>query len=128
MALIDKGFFRFGFIVAAIAGLAVLAVSTTRAQQQGKAQQACIVSVNKAVRGVAKAEAKLIGGCMKTASKTGASFQACHDADAKQRVFKARAKTAAAVASKCTQLPDFGFTGADAANDGAILQVVELLH
>jgi cysteine-rich repeat protein len=79
---------------------------------------------------VAKAEAKLIGSCMKLASKEadGSLFQPCVDADAKQRVAKARAKTQAVVLTKCSMTPDFGFTSADAANDAAQEQVLDLLY
>src|SRR6185295_17585538 len=94
------------------------------------AQQSCITSVNKRMLGVAKAEAKLIGSCMKLASKEadGSLFQPCVDADAKQRVAKARANTQATVLTKCSMTPDFGFTSADAANDAAQQQVLDLLY
>ncbi len=85
-----------------------------------KAQQACIVLVNKAASKVAKARGKIAKGCMKTAAKGDtAGAQACITTDPKGKVAKARQKLSDTVLGKCQSPPSFGFTDAATAGDGA---------
>jgi len=85
-----------------------------------KAQQACIVLVNKAASKVAKARGKIAKGCMKAAAKGDtAGAQACITTDPKGKVAKARQKLSDTVLSKCQSPPSFGFTDALTAGDGA---------
>src|SRR5262245_58195097 len=110
-------------LTAAFALACIVLAGPAVAQQQSETQQACIVGVNKSVRGVAKAQARNIAGCIKEASSsgaTGAVVDTCIASDLGGRVGKATAKTAGVVASKCSPVPSFGFTGANTANAAAI--------
>jgi hypothetical protein len=129
MALIDKRLARIGFVVLAVASAAILVVSTTRAQQQTKAQQGCIVGVNKATRGVAKAQALNNGFCLSSASQAinPATITSCINSDLRGVLAKARGKLNGTIASKCASPPDFGFTDADTAATPAIAQEIALL-
>ena len=85
-----------------------------------KAQQACIVLVNKAASKVAKARGKIAKGCMKAAARGDtAGAQACITTDPKGKVAKARQKLSDTVLGKCQSPPSFGFTDAATAGDGA---------
>ena len=105
--------------------------STTRAQQQqSKQQAACIVGVNKAIRGVAKAQGKYNGACLAAASKAfdPAVIDSCVLADLGGKVGKARSKTEKRVTKSCTVAPDFGFTDAATANGAAVGQEIVLMR
>ena len=128
MSLRNSRTIRFAFAVS-FATVAILIVTTTRAQQQGKAQQACIVAVNKAVGGVAKAQAKNQGACLKAAGRafSPAVFADCVGVDLKGKVARARANLTATIAAKCASVPDFGFSGDPTASDAAVAQELGLL-
>jgi hypothetical protein len=126
----NLGAFKLAAAVVVVLGsaLALLAVTATRAQQQSPAQAACILKVNKAVRGVAKAEGRLVGSCLKETSRSQPDlFDDCIAQDLRQKVEAARAKTALAIASYCSPPPSYGFTDANTANDAAVAQEVGLL-
>jgi hypothetical protein len=93
------------------------------AQEQDKAQQACLNGLGKNAAGVAKAQGKEAASCLGLAAKgadlPGGSLVACLDADPKDKVAKAEAKTVQTDTSLCLSLPDFGYQPAATVNDAA---------
>jgi cysteine-rich repeat protein len=105
--------------------LAALA-STARAQQQSKAQQRCINTLNGAVRGVVSAQAKTNAVCLRYLDR--APLESCLAADPRGLTEKARLKATSTVASRCEGAPDFGFTSAATANTNAVANSIALFH
>jgi hypothetical protein len=111
--------------------LTCLIAGPALAQEQSKGQQACIVGMNKAARGVAKAQSKEIASCIKKAASSelsGSAVLSCMTADLSGRVGKAKLKTTAVVSGKCATTPDFGYTDATTVNEAAVEQEVSLLE
>lgn len=100
----------------AVSCIAAMAAGTylpakAAAQQQSAAQQACTNASNKGFGSVAKAQGKLIAGCIKSAAAgklSEASVEDCTTADTKGKVAKAAAKSAAKISDSCGALPPFG--------------------
>src|SRR5690606_23635519 len=96
--------------------VALAGPDTAAAQPQDAIRQRCINSMNKAMVGVVKAQAKLNAACRQGAAQgklpLGQSAQECLAADSRGSVAKARAKAAAAQSAFCSKIPDFGFTDA----------------
>jgi len=96
---------------------------------QNAAQQLCINTMNKNFAKVAKAESKLVEGCIRSFAKNlSVSAETCIAADAQGKVQKAVDKTASDEANKCTVLPDFAFGGAVDLTTAAIQKETDLAH
>ena len=106
----------------------VLLAHPAAAQQQSKEQQGCILGVNKALRGVAKAQGANVAACLKEGAggASGAPINNCLTADRTGKMGKASAKTAATVAAKCASAPSFGFTDAATVNGAGETQGLAL--
>jgi cysteine-rich repeat protein len=106
--------------VAVFTVFAVLAAAPAYAQQQDKAQQACLNKVVKAARKIPGAVLKDAASCIKKgagdALPMGVTADACLVADLKQKIAKAVAKLDATASDTCTTLPDFGFLDAPTAS------------
>ena len=111
-----------------------LAIAAPAAAQLGSDEQKCVASVNAKGAGVAKAQGKLNGSCIKTlaAGKTdklgAATAHECIDTDPKGKVENAGAKTTKAAEKSCDDAapPAFGFAGADALNAAAAAETAEI--
>ena len=101
-----------------------------------KAEQKCVVTINKNVAAVAKAQGKTICGCIKDGAKgklAGLTIEQCLTADNKGKVEKARTKLAGKVSSDCTgPAPGFGVDpngiAPDALGANAIEREISLVH
>jgi hypothetical protein len=108
-----------GFLPGAFSALLLLPCPVS-AQQQSEAQVECIVSLNRNVDKVAKAQRKEAERCLKLAARQalpdGMNMAACLAADIKGKVNKARAFMAGDEIRRCdvADLPDFGYSGAEA--------------
>ncbi len=91
---------------------------------QDKDQQACIVALNKAGAGVAKAQGAAVADCARSAS----AGTACVDVSVPSSLTKAMGKTSASFDKKCSSLPDFGPTEVAATNDAAVDGMLALAH
>ena len=98
-----------------------------------KDEQKCVVEINKNVAKVAKAQGKRICKCIKNGTKSknppGQTIEQCTTADNKGKVAKAKAKTLAKEAGKCsTQTPDYGYTSGSTVNTEAVNKELSLIH
>jgi len=97
-------------------------------------EQKCISGLNSKGAGVAKAQGKLNGSCIKTLAsgkvdKLGAdTADQCIGADPKGKVAKAQAKTDKAAGKSCDPAmpPAYGFAGAEAINQAATTETAAL--
>jgi hypothetical protein len=109
--------------------LPVAVATAASAQEQSKEQQKCINKLNKDGAKVAQAQSKENLACVKNAGKnklTGTA-QDCLTDDAKQKVMKKRNTTVADQGKFCTDVPDFGYSGALATNDAAAQGEIDLV-
>ena len=93
---------------------------------QTKAQQACLVAMNKSLGKVAKAQGKQVCACIKDGAqeKLGTSIEDCLTAVG-SKVEAAEQKTLAQWTDKCLQdvlqIPDFGYTSGPAVNAAGVV-------
>ena len=114
----------------AIVGLLIMgaAVVALAALPQDRDQQKCINAMNKAAEKVSQAQGKEIYFCLRDASKGRESdVLDCLLRDPRGKVQRMMDKTTRDEAKSCGVAPDFGFAGADAVNEIAREQQVELL-
>jgi hypothetical protein len=115
---------------ATVAVLLVLAAGVARGQPQTADQQRCTNAMNAGLARAASAVGKEIVGCLREpGAAPGATVEACSVADAKEKLAKARDKTASDFAKRCTgtsrrppnlpKLPPYGVTDAAAVNAAA---------
>ena len=100
-------------------------------QPQSRAQQRCIVELNKNLEKVAKAQGKDICACIKDGTRDkliGQTIEECMTSDAKGHVAQAKARTLAKASSKCTEIPDFAFTDPNTVNRVAVDKDLDLAH
>jgi len=101
-----------------------------------KTEQKCVVTINKNVAAVAKAQGKINCGCIKDGAKgklVGQTIEQCLTADNKGKVGKARTKLGGKVSSDCTgPAPRFGVDpngiDSDALSAKAIERELSLIH
>jgi cysteine-rich repeat protein len=111
-------------MTAALAVVAmVLASGSASAQVQTSGQQGCINTMNKSGQKVVATQGKDNSACVKDAGAsklTGMNAEQCLHADRKDKVAGATAKTTAGEASKCIEIPSFGFTTSSIVNAAAV--------
>ncbi len=92
--------------------------------------QKCIVSLNKNLAKVAKAQGKDICACIKDGSKgkLQGTIEECTTADAKGKVAKAKQKTLSKFQSDCGEPAAFGPSDPNAVNSAAITKELDLIH
>ncbi len=98
---------------------------------QDKDERKCIVTLNKNLAKVAKAQAKRIGKCTKDGAKEKlqTSIEICLATDPKSKIQKAKDKTVKGEAKDCTtSAPDFGATDAATVNAVAMQKELDLVH
>jgi hypothetical protein len=99
---------------------------------QSQKQQQCINTLNKDFQKVASTQGKEILTCIKDGSRgrlDPQTIEECLTADNKRKVERARKKTEADGAKKCTKNPpDFGPTDPNTVNDAAVQKEIELIH
>ena len=107
-------------------GVCLMAAATALpafAQEQDKAQQACLNGLGKNAAGVAKAQGREAASCLGLAARgadlPGGGLGACLDADPKERVAKAEGKTLQTDTSLCVSPPHFGYQPVATVNDAA---------
>lgn len=100
----------------------VVAGSTALADVQSREQSRCIVDLNRAISKVARSAGQDGVRCLKLAPKgglgTGGALE-CLTADQRGKVAKARVRAIDAERKRCGLLPDFGFSGGEAASAAA---------
>jgi hypothetical protein len=97
---------------------------------QSRDQQTCLNAMGKDVSKVARAQADTSARCIKSAGRArlgGQTAQQCVEADNGGKVARAAGKTLADEAARCSDPPDFGYTGALASNQAAVEEDVSLL-
>ncbi|HYC01208.1 MAG TPA: DUF4215 domain-containing protein [Candidatus Limnocylindrales bacterium] len=119
-------------LVALTAAMLVAAAGTAPADQQDKAQQACLNKIVKSARKISGAVLKDASACIRRAAKDalpdGVTAQDCLSADLKGKVQKAAAKIASAIATSCPTDPDFGYTDAATVEDGYVTENLGLMY
>ncbi len=89
---------------------------------ESKDQKKCLGTLGKGFAGVAKAQRKAVGACIKNHAKGKlgpATVEECFTADTKGKVAGAELKNTAKAASKCSVAADFGAADAAAGNTAA---------
>lgn len=118
--------------LAILAGLAGLVAGTAEAQTQTSAQQLCINTLNKGGQKVATIQGKNNSKCIKDAGlsklPSGIDITECLNGDLKGKVNNATLKTIELEGLKCTEAPDFGFTGSAVVNESGVNQEVQLAY
>jgi hypothetical protein len=104
--------------------LCVTAAFPVSAQIQSSDQRKCLATMNDAAVAVARAQMAVATKCLGDAAKgklpAGQTAEQCIAADAKGKVAKAAATTAAKNGKQCAAVPDFGYTGVIAVNAAGI--------
>jgi cysteine-rich repeat protein len=104
---------------------------------QTKAQQACILELNKNFTKVARAQGKSVRACLKNGAKgrterlgTGGTIEDCLTNDLGGKVNMAQGKTQRKADQKClaSKPPDFGATDPNAVNQVAVAKEISLIH
>ncbi|HYC54687.1 MAG TPA: DUF4215 domain-containing protein [Candidatus Binatia bacterium] len=118
------------FVLVTLSTLLLVAGNAV-ADQQNKAQQACLNKVVKSARKISSAVLKDASLCIRRAAKDalpmGVSAQECLSADLKGKVAKASAKVAAAITTSCGTAPDFGLTDAPTIEEGYVTDNLGLM-
>lgn len=117
--------------MAIAAAVAMVTLPThAAAQTQTRDQQSCINAMNKDSAKVSRAQHKDTARCLKLAGKGLLGLQTaqdCIEADGSGKVGVASSRTLADQIKRCSQTPDFGYSGAVNSNQSAVEEAQALM-
>ena len=121
-----------GIAAAAIAGLLVAALAVRAEAQVTTAERRCVTAFNKAVRGVAKAHAKVVRGCLKDYAAgrlVNTTPELCVRSDERGGLGRAVSKANAQVIDRCPGTPPpFGVSAVESAFVRTVIGQLDLAH
>jgi len=100
------------------------------AQEQARGQRNCIVTMNRDLGSVARFQARTASRCIRDEARgvLTVPVETCLTSDPLGLVARAEARTFSDAAARCSDVPDFGFSGPASVNQAGIDQELGLVH